>query len=361
MAILINHGKSRKEECGRLTSFFVPLNNRTNILDNPQLFDNHGRELSYLRLAVTDRCNLRCTYCMPAEGVNYLPERELLSWEEMFRLTRIMHEMGIKKVRITGGEPFVRNGLLDFLTNLAGLKDLEICLTTNGVFLGDYMDDLQKLGVRHINLSLDSLDRVRFKQITRRDDFEKVYENLLRLIQAGFQVKINAVVMQGKNEEDIIALTEFAREHPVSVRFIEEMPFNGSGLVEDTLFWDHIRILDRIKSVFPGLQARPFFYGETAHTYDIPGFQGNVGVIAAFSRTFCGTCNRIRLTAKGQVKTCLYDDGVFDLKAYLRSGVSDEDVKNQLLTLFNKRPLDGFEAENKRKGVITESMTTIGG
>jgi cyclic pyranopterin phosphate synthase len=330
-------------------------------LDNPQLLDNHGRELTYLRLAVTDRCNLRCTYCMPAEGITYMPERELLSWEEMFRLTRILHEMGIKKVRITGGEPFVRNGLLDFLTNLAGLKDLEICLTTNGVFVGDYIESLQKLGVRHINLSLDSLDRDRFQQITRRDDFAKVYENLIRLIDAGFQVKINAVVMQGKNEEDIIALTEFAREHPVSVRFIEEMPFNGSGLVEEKLFWDHARILERIRSQFPDLKARPFLFGETANTYEIPGFKGNVGIIAAFTRTFCGSCNRIRLTAKGQVKTCLYDDGVFDMKPYLRSEVSDEEVKAQFLTLFKSRPLDGFEAENKRKGVITESMTTIGG
>jgi len=330
-------------------------------LDNPQLFDNHGRELSYLRLAVTDRCNLRCTYCMPAEGINYLPERELLSWEEMFRLTRIMHEMGIKKVRITGGEPFVRNGLVDFLTDLAGLKDLEICLTTNGVFIGDYIETLQKLGVRHINLSLDSLNRDRFKEITRRDDFAKVYDNLIRLIQAGFQVKINAVVMHGKNEEDIIELTEFARTHPVSVRFIEEMPFNGSGLVEEKLFWDHVRILERIRSQFPDLKARPFLFGETAKTYEIPGFQGNVGIIAAFSRTFCGTCNRIRLTAKGQVKTCLYDDGVFDLKAYLRGGVSDEEIKIQLMTLFKARSLDGFEAEKNRKGVITESMTTIGG
>jgi cyclic pyranopterin phosphate synthase len=330
-------------------------------LDNPQLLDNHGRELTYLRLAVTDRCNLRCTYCMPAEGIHYMPERELLSWEEMFRLTRILHEMGIKKVRITGGEPFVRNGLLDFLTNLAGLKDLEICLTTNGVFVGEYIDALKKLGVRHINLSLDSLDRDRFQQITRRDDFAKVYENLLRLIDAGFQVKINAVVMQGKNEDDIIALTEFAREHPVSVRFIEEMPFNGSGLVEEKLFWDHARILERIRSQFPDLKVRPFLFGETANTYDIPGFKGNVGVIAAFTRTFCGSCNRIRLTAKGQVKTCLYDDGVFDMKPYLRSEVSDEEVKAQFLTLFKSRPLDGFEAENKRKGVITESMTTIGG
>ena len=330
-------------------------------MDNPQLFDNHGRELSYLRLAVTDRCNLRCTYCMPAEGINYLPERELLSWEEMFRLTRIMHQMGIKKVRITGGEPFVRNGLVEFLTELAGLSDLEICLTTNGVFIGDYIDTLQKLGVRHINLSLDSLDRDRFHQITRRDDFAKVYDNLIRLIQAGFQVKINAVVMHGKNEEDIIALTEFARTHPVSVRFIEEMPFNGSGLVEEKLFWDHVRILERIRSQFPDLKARPFLFGETAKTYDIPGFKGNFGIIAAFSRTFCGTCNRIRLTAKGQVKTCLYDDGVFDLKAYLRGGVSDEEIKTQLMTLFKARSLDGFEAEKNRKGVITESMTTIGG
>lgn len=330
-------------------------------MDNPQLLDNHGRELTYLRLAVTDRCNLRCTYCMPAEGINYMPERELMSWEEMFRLTRILHEMGIKKVRITGGEPFVRNGLLDFLTNLAGLKDLEICLTTNGVFIGEYIDALKKLGVRHINLSLDSLDRDRFQQITRRDDFAKVYANLIRLIEAGFQVKINAVVMQGKNEDDIIALTEFAREHPVSVRFIEEMPFNGSGLVEEKLFWDHARILERIRSQFPDLKARPYLFGETANTYDIPGFKGNVGIIAAFTRTFCGSCNRIRLTAKGQVKTCLYDDGVFDMKPYLRSEVSDEEVKAQFLTLFKSRPVDGFEAEYKRKGVITESMTTIGG
>lgn len=298
---------------------------------------------------------------MPAEGINYLPERELLSWEEMFRLTRIMHEMGIKKVRITGGEPFVRNGLVEFLTELAGLSDLEICLTTNGVFIGEYIEALKKLGVRHINLSLDSLDRDRFHQITRRDDFAKVYENLICLIDAGFQVKINAVVMQGKNEEDIIALTEFARTHPVSVRFIEEMPFNGSGLVEEKLFWDHVRILERIRSQFPDLKARPFLFGETAKTYDIPGFKGNFGIIAAFSRTFCGTCNRIRLTAKGQVKTCLYDDGVFDLKAYLRGGVSDEEIKTQLMTLFKVRSLDGFEAEKNRKGVITESMTTIGG
>ena len=326
-----------------------------------QLLDNHGRPMTYLRLAVTDRCNLRCSYCMPAEGIVYMPERELLTWEEMSRVVRVMHGMGIEKVRITGGEPFVRNGLMDFLTEITALPGLEVCLTSNGVLIGDYIGQLKSLGIRSVNLSLDALDRDRFKQITRRDDFEIVYHNLLRLVEEGFEVKINAVVMKGQNEQDILALTALTKELPVSVRFIEEMPFNGSGLVEGTLFWNHERILKEIKSVYPDAKAILMRGGETANRYEIPGHQGDVGIIAAFSRTFCGTCNRVRLTAKGQVKTCLYDDGVFDLKAYLRAGVSDEELKNVLVGLYQKRPLDGFEAENNRKGVINESMTTIGG
>jgi len=157
--------------------------------------------MSYLRLAVTDRCNLRCSYCMPAEGIAYLPEKKLLTWEEMLRIVQLLHPMGIKKVRITGGEPFVRNGLMDFLTELSRLKDLEICLTTNGVLLESNIQKLAHLGIKSINLSLDALDRDRFFQITRRDDYDTVYQNLLRLIEADFQVKINAVVMQGKTSK----------------------------------------------------------------------------------------------------------------------------------------------------------------
>ena len=328
---------------------------------NSILYDNHGREMSYLRLAVTDRCNLRCSYCMPAEGITYLPEKKLLTWEEMLRIVQVLHPMGIKKVRITGGEPFVRNGLMDFLTDLSRLKDLEICLTTNGVLLESNIQKLVDLGIKSINLSLDALDRDRFYQITRRNDYEIVYQNLLRLIEAKFHVKINAVVMQGKNEQDILALTNFAKDHPVSVRFIEEMPFNGLGQLEPVLHWNHRRILSEIQAAYPTLQVLAGKHGETATNYQIPGFVGDFGIIAAFTRTFCGTCNRVRVTALGQVKTCLYDDGVFDLKEYMRAGASDEEMAATFLRLFAHRPLNGFEAEKNRKGVIQESMTTIGG
>ena len=341
----------------------------TNILDNsqslktnlPLLFDNHGREMSYLRLAVTDRCNLRCTYCMPAEGIAYLPEKKLLSWEEMLRIVHVLNQLGIRKVRITGGEPFVRPGLMDFLQELAKIENLEICLTTNGVLLENHLDSLLNLGIKNVNLSLDSLDSVRFFKITRRNDFDQVYRNLMRMIEANFIVKLNAVVMHGMNETDILPLVNFTEKHPVSVRFIEEMPFNGSGLVEEKFFWDYRRILSHIKSEFPHIEEVPMAYGETSKNYHVPGFMGDVGIIAAFSRTFCGSCNRIRVTSLGQVKTCLYDDGVFDLKDYLRLGVSDEDLKNTMIKIFGERPKDGFEAEKNRKGVINESMTSIGG
>ncbi len=341
----------------------------TNILDNsqslksnlPLLFDNHGREMSYLRLAVTDRCNLRCTYCMPAEGIAYLPEKKLLSWEEMLRIVHVLNQLGIRKVRITGGEPFVRPGLMDFLQELAKIENLEICLTTNGVLLENHLDSLLNLGIKNVNLSLDSLDSERFFKITRRNDFDQVYRNLMRMIEANFIVKLNAVVMHGMNEMDILPLVNFTEKHPVSVRFIEEMPFNGSGLVEEKLFWDYRRILSHIKTEFPHIEEVPMAYGETSKNYHVPGFMGDVGIIAAFSRTFCGSCNRIRVTSLGQVKTCLYDDGVFDLKEYLRLGVSDDDLKNTMLKIFGERPKDGFEAENNRKGVINESMTSIGG
>ena len=327
----------------------------------PLLFDNHGREMSYLRLAVTDRCNLRCTYCMPAEGIAYLPEKKLLSWEEMLRIVRVLNQLGIRKVRITGGEPFVRPGLMDFLQELAKIQNLEICLTTNGVLLENHLDSLLNLGIRNVNLSLDSLDSERFFKITRRNDFDQVYRNLMRMIEANFIVKLNAVVMHGMNETDILPLVNFTEKHPVSVRFIEEMPFNGSGLVEGKLFWDYRRILSHIKTEFPHIEEVPMAYGETSKNYHVPGFMGDVGIIAAFSRTFCGSCNRIRVTSLGQVKTCLYDDGVFNLKEYLRLGVSDEDLKNTMIKIFGERPKDGFEAENNRKGVINESMTSIGG
>lgn len=328
------------------------------------IFDNHGRPIEYVRLAVTDRCNLRCFYCMPAEGIEYVPRKELLSYEEMERLIRLLAGMGVSKVRITGGEPFVRRHLVNFLYRIheiEGIKDVH--LTTNGVLTGRYIPDLLKMGIASVNLSLDSLDRQRFFQITRRDEFPKVLDCLHQLVDAGIKTKINAVVMDGQNTEDILPLAAFTKDHPVGVRFIEEMPFNGSGVGQASLLWNHKKILATLQQQYPGLQKIEDGPHSTSLNYQIPGHSGTVGIIAAFSRTFCGSCNRIRVTAMGTLKTCLYDDGILNLRDIMRTEKEDAPVEAALLKAFGNRARDGFEAEKQRKlrGPISESMSTIGG
>ena len=328
------------------------------------LYDNHGRPINYLRLAVTDRCNLRCFYCMPAEGIPYLPKHQLLTYEEMERVVRVLAQMGITKVRITGGEPFVRKELMQFLRRLSAIPGIqELHLTTNGVLTGPHVAELKALGMASVNLSLDTLDRERFQQITRRDAFPQVIDCFHRLLEAGIPTKINTVVMQGQNTEDIIPLAELTRAHPVSVRFIEEMPFNGEGSHHPVLVWTHRKIVEVLEGHYPTLQRQSDAPDSTSYNYRIPGHQGTVGVIAAFSRTFCGTCNRIRLTAQGTLKTCLYDHGVLDVKQLLRSGASDATVEEAFLQAFARRAKDGFAAEQQRgdQEAATESMSTIGG
>lgn len=328
-----------------------------------QIFDNHGRPISYLRIAVTDRCNLRCFYCMPEEGIHYLPKKELLTYEELLRLVRLLAPMGVRKVRITGGEPFVRNDLMPFIGQLHTIPGVEeIAITTNGVLTLPHIMHFRSVGITSVNLSLDTLDRERFKMITRRDGFEATMATLHALISEGIETKVNAVVMAGKNIEDIPLLVELSRQHPVSVRFIEEMPFNGEGSHYPVLEWHHGKILDEIKKYYPTIVKVPAPPHSTSLQYHIPGHQGSIGIIPAFTRSFCGTCNRIRLTAQGTLKTCLYDDGVLDLKKALRSGADDSHIAELLLAAFSNRPKDGYEAEQNRKiGVLSESMSTIGG
>ncbi len=328
-----------------------------------RLLDNHGRPLNYLRLAVTDRCNLRCFYCMPEEGIKYLPKKELLTFEEIDRLVTLLAGMGITKIRLTGGEPFVRTDLMDLIrkiVNIEGIKDVH--LTTNGVLTSQHIPELKRLGIASINLSMDTLDRDRFKLITRRDEFDKTQETLQSLLYHKIPVKINSVVMEGKNIEDILPLVEMTKDHPVSIRFIEEMPFNGEGSHYSKLTWTYKKILEHIRTRFPEIEKMEDPANSTAYHYRVPGFIGNVGVIAAFSRTFCGSCNRIRVTAQGVLKTCLYDDGVLNLKELMRSGLPDEAIEKHLIQAFASRAKDGFEAEtNRKKHSITESMSTIGG
>jgi molybdenum cofactor biosynthesis protein A len=317
-----------------------------------------------LRLAVTDRCNLRCFYCMPEEGLNWLSRKELMTYEEMLQTCTLLVNMGIEKIRITGGEPFVRKDLMKLLSSLADLPGLnELTLTTNGVLTAPYVSELKKIGIRSVNLSLDTLDANRFFTITKRDEFGKVMETLEQLLKHDMEVKINAVVMDGKNTQDISSLVELTKELPVSVRFIEEMPFNGDGHVYGGLQWDYIRILDEIKQKFPTIEKLTDPAYSTSYNYQIPGHKGNIGIIAAYSRTFCGTCNRIRITPDGELKTCLYDNGVLNIKDLMRSGLSDGDLQTKLIDAFSIRPKDGFEAEHNRNvnHPAHESMATIGG
>jgi molybdenum cofactor biosynthesis protein A len=326
------------------------------------LIDNHGRPINYLRLAVTDRCNLRCFYCMPEDGLNWLSRKELMSYEEMLRACTLLVNMGIQKIRITGGEPFVRKDIMPFLTALSQLNGLdELSVTTNGVLTAPHVEQLKSIGVKSVNLSLDTLDAGRFFTITRRDEFAAVMATMDELLKHDIEVKINAVVMDGKNTQDIIPLVELTRELPVSVRFIEEMPFNGDGHIYTGLNWDYIRILDVIKGHFPQINKIPDPAYSTAYNYHIPGHKGDVGIIAAYSRTFCGTCNRIRITPQGTLKNCLYDNGVLNVKDLIQMGKSDEDIKESLLNAFNNRVKDGWEAESLVSTGIHESMATIGG
>ncbi len=316
-----------------------------------------------MRLAVTDRCNLRCAYCMPAEGLAWRPRKELMSYEELIRLCTLLANMGINKFRITGGEPFVRKDMMGFLQQLSSVQGVhELTLTTNGVLTAPLIPEFKKIGIRSVNLSLDTLNRERFLSITRRDELPQVMNTFEELLRHDIQVKINAVVMSGKNEEDIIELARLTKDLPVHVRFIEEMPFNGSGQ-SSVLYWDHLRILERLKEAFPSLRKIPDAPFATARHYQAEGYRGQIGIIAAYTRSFCGSCNRLRVTADGGLKTCLYGDPVFNIKEKMRKGMDNGELRDALLLAVSGRARDGWEAEKQSKAgsELFSSMATIGG
>ncbi|MBO9593683.1 MAG: GTP 3',8-cyclase MoaA [Niabella sp.] len=325
--------------------------------------DNYGRKIHYLRLAVTDRCNLRCTYCMPAAGLQWLPGKELMRYEEMLRLSRMLVKMGIDKIRITGGEPFVRKDLMPFLHQVAEISGLkELTITTNGLLTEKYVPGLKQLGVKAVNLSLDTLDPGRFRQIARRDGLNNVLATMYRLLEQGIDVKMNAVVMEGKNIEDIVPLVRLTKTLPVSVRFIEEMPFNG-GHRPVPLQWDAGQILRYIKSYFPDLERMADPVHATACNYQIPGFTGSLGIIAGYTRSFCGSCNRIRITPAGVLRTCLYSNGGLDLKEAMRAGATDAEIEQQIINALLKKPENGWAAQDipEAARIQYESMAAIGG
>lgn len=328
------------------------------------LTDKFGRPINYLRLAVVDRCNLRCTYCMPENGLPWIKQNELMTDEEMLRICSVFTDLGVDKIRITGGEPFVRKNcihLIEKISQLHGLTD--ISLTTNGLLTEQYIPQLKSFGVKSVNLSLDTLDEDRFFTITRRKSFDKVMKTLDSLLKHHIKVKINTVVMDHQNIEDIIPLVELTKELPVDVRFIEEMPFNGNNDSEVAPKWSYPQIYSYIKQYFPDIEKMADPKSSTSYNYKIPGFTGNIGIIAAYTRSFCGDCNRIRITPSGILRTCLYEGGGINLKDIIRSGSTDSELKNIIINSIHHKPKDGWEAEQQSLNAssIHQSMATIGG
>ena len=300
---------------------------------------------------------------MPEEGLPWSGKNQLLSYEEMLRLVGILAEMGINKVRITGGEPFVRKDLIPFMVDLTQISGIDkLSITTNGTAPLKHIDDLKAMGVHAVNLSLDSLNKERFHQITRRDEFDQVWAFYQGLIDAGIKTKINAVVMEEHNLEDILPMVALTQNDPVNVRFIEEMPFNGGAKGYQKIRWNYQRILQHIQDEYGVIERLDDHESSTSYNYRLKDAKGSFGVIPAYSRAICATCDRIRITPKGELKTCLYQNGGFSFRDFMRVGASDQDIKEKFLHFFQRRAKNGFEAEKDKDQTDTfESMATIGG
>ena len=328
-----------------------------------KLVDNFGRQMEYVRLAVTDRCNLRCQYCMPAHGIDIVPRQELLTFKEMYRLIRVLTELGVNKVRLTGGEPFVRKDFVGFL-EMVSYNDLldAINITTNGALISNHIAKIERLKkVKNINLSIDSLQREKFAKITRRDVFPEVYKTFELLEKSSLNLKLNVVVQSGFNTDEIIDFVRLTKDKNVAVRFIEEMPFNGKGQRDMKENWTFKKILTEVKTEFE-VQEIQSEKSSTSRNYKVDNHLGSFGIIPAFTRTICNDCNRIRITSTGTFKNCLFDDGVFNLRDFIRKGANNDDLKELFLSLVKEKPENGFIAEaNRKNGNVSESMSTIGG
>lgn len=289
------------------------------------LTDTFRRQHDYLRISVTERCNLRCLYCMPEEGVPLSPPRELLTTPEIVMLSSLFVSQGVTKIRLTGGEPTVRRDIVPLMRQIGALRAhglRELCLTTNGLSLHRKLDAMVEAGLTGVNLSLDTLDPWQFQLMTRRAGFAAVQKSIDRIFElkragAAIRFKINCVVMRGLNDREILPFVELTRERDVEVRFIEYMPFDGNKWSEGKMF-SYKEMLDVIRSRYPGLQRLQDHKNDTSKTYQVPGFVGKIGFITSMTHNFCGTCNRLRITSDGNLKVCLFGNAEVSLRDVLR-------------------------------------------
>ncbi|CAM3423593.1 GTP 3',8-cyclase MoaA [Flavobacterium chungbukense] len=331
---------------------------------NTILTDGFGRKHNYLRISLLEKCNLRCTYCMPADGIALSPKTSLMTADEIFAIAQTFVKNGVDKIRLTGGEPLLRKDFPEIVSKLAELE-ISLSITTNGILIDRHIEVLKQFKVKKINLSLDTLISSKFHSITLRNQFEKVIDNLHLLLNNDFEVKVNVVLMKGFNDNEIIDFIKLTQFLPISVRFIEFMPFAGNewdrskmvsqneilSLVENSFAEDEIKKLEDEKNF-------------TARVYKIKNFQGNFGIISSITNPFCDSCNRIRLTADGKIKNCLFSNSETDLLKALRNGESitnliSESIQNKKKVRAGMVTID--EMDDPKKHFDNRSMIAIGG
>jgi len=325
------------------------------------LRDKFGRAITDLRISVTDRCNFRCVYCRSADPENYRDHDEILTWAELDRLARVFVGLGIRKVRVTGGEPLVRDGVEDYIGRLAGLGIEDLSITTNGHLLAERIDRLVAEGLRRVNISLDSLDPLKFEKITRTKSFETVMRGI-DAVQASrlAPVKVNAVLVRGINDDEVEAFAEFARERGLTMRFIEFMPLDADHHWNRNLVVPAAEIYKRIHARWPLAQI-PHERSETARKYRfVDGAPGEIGLIAPVTQPFCGHCSRIRLTADGKLRTCLFSKDDHDLKGLLREGASDQELVQFIRSVVNEKE-EGHRINEPDFAPPSRTMVYIGG
>ena len=325
--------------------------------------DRYQRRIDYLRVSITDRCNLRCIYCMPLQGVAKLDHRDILTYEEFLRLIRVAVNMGITKVRLTGGEPLVRKGVIDFCRRLAEIVGLQsLSITTNGVLLEEFAQDVYASGIRRVNVSLDTLQSQKFLRITRRDEFHKVWRGIQAAKEAGLNpIKINVVVMRGINDDEVLDLAKLTLDSPFHVRFIEFMNIgsNDEAVLQHYVSTDDI--LAKLSEFAPLEQVIVRQTNGPARHFRWPDAKGRIGIISPISHHFCPTCNRLRLTADGKLRNCLFSDQEVDIKSPLRSGATDSELSEIIRVSIDNKP----EKHRLRCDVLrtcqSRPMVAIGG
>ncbi|MCI0546294.1 MAG: GTP 3',8-cyclase MoaA [Candidatus Rokubacteria bacterium] len=331
------------------------------VVGGGSLSDGFGRRIHYLRVSVTDRCNLRCVYCIPG-GMEWLKKGEILSYEEIARLARIFSSVGVTRIRLTGGEPLVRSGVTGLIRSLAALPALEdLALSTNGILLADHALEMRRAGLRRVNVSLDSLRPERFSAITQGGDLGRVLEGIDAALAAGLSpVKINVVAARGFNDDEAADFARLTRERDVVVRFIEIMPLGDSSDFQADRFIAASEILERIREVEPLDPCDAVTGSGPARYYRLRGGRGVIGTITPLSHTFCETCNRVRLTANGNLRLCLFGDDEIDLRTPLRAGAGDEEIERLIRFGMTVKP-ESHHLQHGIAGCGLRALSQVGG